>query len=257
MNNSFLNSSWKHSCMKFNPIEIISAPLLSRTTIHWYNYFQDLFRKSDLLHVSIMMPEWNIFGGHKEQHIRLWEKLRYSHRPTPEVWRWKKVNFITRTVEFINYSRRSAVKSLQNSVILYNAGMCRLVQNYCIKFTNKHASSFGTWWEVGNDDRVKRLIRKLRTVQQKRKRPTRHWLYTLFFSANTNHSTAWVITFQVRKSLLPSCLYRKWTQNGSVKKMFNFFRLPFHVLLMEVLIYCYAYLINICRPTHVSIYMYV
>jgi len=203
------------------------------------------------------MAEWNIFGGHKEQHIRLWKKkIRYPHRPTPEVWRWKKVNFIIRTVEFINYSRRSAVKSLHNSVILYNAEMGRLVQNYRIKFTNKHASSFGTWWEVGDDDQVKRIIRKVRTVQQKRKRLTRQWLYTLF-SANTNHSTAWVITFQVRKSLLPSCLHRQWTKNASVKKMCNFIRLPFHVLLMEVLIYCYAYLINICRPTHVSICVYV
>ena len=59
--------------------------------------------------------------------------------------------------------------------------MGRLVQNYRIKFTNKHASSFGTWWEVGDDDQVKRIIRKVRTVQQKRKRLTRQWLYTLFF----------------------------------------------------------------------------
>ena len=56
----------------------------------------------------------------------------------------KKVNFIIRTVEFINYSRRSAVKSLHNSVILYEAEMGRLVQNYRIKFRKKHASSFAT-----------------------------------------------------------------------------------------------------------------
>jgi hypothetical protein len=51
----------------------------------------------------------------------------------------KKGNFIIRTVECINYAMRSAVKSLCNSVILYNAEMGRLVQNYSIKFTHKHA----------------------------------------------------------------------------------------------------------------------
>jgi hypothetical protein len=152
MNNSFLKSSWKLSSMKFNPTEIISAPQLSRQ--NYYPLIQLLLRS-----VPQIRPATCVYYDGWMKYIprsRLWEKLRYSHRPTPEVWRRKKVNFIIRTVEFINYSRRSAVKSLHNSVILYNAEMGRLVQNYRIKFTNKHASSFGTWWEVGDDDRVKR-----------------------------------------------------------------------------------------------------
>lgn len=145
------------------------------TNIHWYSYLQVPTCKSDLLQASIMMAERNIFGSHKEQHIWLWEKLSYIHRPTPEEWRWKKkVNFIIRTVEFINYSRRSAVKSLHNSVILYNAELGRLVQNYRIKFTKKHASSFGTWWEVCGDDQGKRL-KKLRKEKKKKKKREKDW----------------------------------------------------------------------------------
>jgi hypothetical protein len=107
------------------------------STIHCYNYFQDLFLKSDLLHASIMMPEWNIYWEVTDNNIYGYgkKKIKLHSGQRQRFDAEKRVNFITRTVEFINYSKRSAVKSLHNSVILYNEEMGRLVQNYRIKFT--------------------------------------------------------------------------------------------------------------------------
>ena len=148
------------SSMKFNPVEIISAPVLWRQ--NYYPLIQIIPRSVPQIRPAtcVYYDGWMkyIFRSDKEKHTWLWKKLSYSHTLTPEGWRWKKVNFIIRTVEFINYSRSSAVKSLHNSVIVYNAEMGKLVQNYRIKFTNKHASSFGTWWEMCGEDRGNRLI---------------------------------------------------------------------------------------------------
>ena len=105
----------------------------------------------------------------------------------------KNVNFIIRTVEFINYSRRSAVKSLHNYVILYNAEMGRLVQNYRIKFTSKQASSFGTWWEVGGDDRGERKD-ATRDLQGTEMHTVPKWLVSLYVFEDKTDACACIVT---------------------------------------------------------------
>ena len=90
MNNSFLKSSWKISSMKFNPIEIISAPLLSRQSYHPLIQLLPKSVPQIRLATCVYYDGWMkyIRGSQRTTYcIWLWKKLCYSHRPTPEGWR--------------------------------------------------------------------------------------------------------------------------------------------------------------------------